>query len=131
MANSGKKRTLETKRKMSLAQKGKPRFNIRGEKNGNWIFDRTKLSKKQERNDMAYKEWRKQVWIRDNFKCRIANSDCQGKIKAHHILGWKLYPELRYNINNGITLCQFHHPRKRTDEQRFIPVFQELVNQMN
>ena len=30
-------------------------------------------------------------------------------IRAHHILPWRIV-ELRYNINNGITLCQFHHP---------------------
>jgi hypothetical protein len=34
---------------------------------------------------------------------------------------------LRYNINNGITLCQFHHPRKRVEEQRLIPFFQNMV----
>lgn len=98
-----------------------------GERNGNWISDRTKLAKRQERNDMAYKEWRKQVWIRDNYKCKIGNCDCKGKIIAHHILGWSLFPELRYEVNNGITLCQFHHPLKRNDEKNLSPYFQELV----
>lgn len=92
-----------------------------------WIVDRSQLAKRQVRNDSAYREWRKQVWLRDNFACKIANPDCVGRIEAHHILVWKDYPELRYEVNNGITLCHFHHPRKRNDEIRLSPYFQELV----
>jgi len=107
--------------------KGKKSPETSGDRNGKWISDRTKLAKRQERNDMAYKEWRKQVWVRDNYKCKIGNCDCKGKIIAHHILGWSLFPELRYEVNNGITLCQFHHPLKRNDEKKLSPYFQELV----
>lgn len=101
--------------------------NLSGENHWNWKEDRTQLAKRQERNDMAYKEWRRQVWVRDNYKCKIGNCDCKGKIIAHHILGWSLFPELRYEVNNGITLCQFHHPLKRNDEKNLSPYFQELV----
>jgi hypothetical protein len=93
----------------------------------NWIEDRSKLAKRQERNDTAYKEWRINVYKRDNYKCRINNQDCKGRIIAHHILSWTNYPELRYEINNGITLCQAHHPRKRAEEKRLIPFFMGLV----
>lgn len=98
-----------------------------------WSYkkDRTVLVKKQERNDPAYKEWRKEVWLRDNFKCKIENPDCQGKIEAHHILPWRDYPELRYKTNNGITLCHAHHPRKRAEEKRLEPLFMELVSVSN
>lgn len=102
-----------------------------GEKSPRWIKDRTKLAKRQERMDSAYREWRKQVWIRDNFKCRMANQDCNGKIEAHHILTWRDYPELRYEIKNGITLCHFHHPHKRIQEKILSPFFQELVKVSN
>jgi len=37
------------------------------------------------------------------------------------------YPELRYEVNNGITLCHFHHPRKINDEMKLSPYFQELI----
>lgn len=100
---------------------------MKGEDSPRWIKDRTKLVKKQIRNDYAYVEWRKQVWLRDNFKCRIADENCQGRIEAHHILGWAEYPELRYQPNNGITLCHAHHPKKREDEAKLSPYFQELV----
>lgn len=93
-----------------------------------WIKDRTQLKKQNRRNDPAYFEWRKQVWLRDNFKCKLANPECNGKIEAHHILGWSNNPKLRYQISNGITLRHAHHPRKRAEEKRLIPVFNELVS---
>lgn len=74
-----------------------------------------------------YKEWRTKVFTRDSFTCRIADIKCNGQLQAHHILRWADYPELRYDINNGITLCQFHHPRKKIDEAKLSPYFQSLV----
>jgi len=93
-----------------------------------WKHDRSSLAKQQERNDSCYKEWRKSVYSRDGFKCRIDNAYCCGRIEAHHILGWVSYPELRYNINNGITLCHAHHPRTRAEEKRLAPEFQRIVS---
>ena len=58
----------------------------------------------------------------------ILSKICKGKIEAHHILSFTKYPELRYQVNNGITLCQAHHPRKRAEEARLAPVFQGLIS---
>jgi len=123
--NKGKHLSEESRIKMSL--KMKQRLS-NPENHPLWKKDRSTLAKKQERNDTAYKDWRKQVWLRDKFTCRIADNNCDGKIEAHHILGWSEYPELRYQINNGITLCHAHHPKKRAEEKRLIPTFQELVS---
>lgn len=141
---NGRKLSEETKKKISKAHKGmrKPWVSktqkgnknalghrgLKGKENIRYKLDRTTLAKHHERNDSAYQEWRKQVWLRDNFKCRLANKECKGKIIAHHILSWRDYPELRYIINNGITLCHAHHPRKRAEEKRLIPIFMELVS---
>lgn len=77
-------------------------------------------------SEPKYKKWRTSVFARDKFKCKI----CQAKtgLQAHHILRWADYPELRYDINNGITLCPAHHPRKVAEEKRLIPTFRELVS---
>jgi hypothetical protein len=69
----------------------------------------------------------KGVKNRDGWKCRNSNLECSGRLVAHHILSWRASPELRYEVNNGITLCHFHHPHKRNDEMRLAPFFQELV----
>jgi len=113
--NKGRKASLETIIK------------ITGENHSRWIKDRTQLKKSDRHTDSAYSEWRKNVYRRDNFKCKINNLDCKGRIEAHHIFSWKDFPELRYNINNGITLCHFHHPRKKAEESRLSPYFKELI----
>lgn len=77
-----------------------------------------------------YTRWMKAVKNRDKWACRIADVKCNGRLEAHHILRWSTHPELRYEVNNGITLCAFHHPRKINDEARLTPYFKELVNQV-
>ncbi len=102
----------------------------KGEKHYRWITDREKVSKSRTKETLCgteYKEWRLSIYERDNFKCRLLNEECTGKIQAHHIFNWVDYPELRFIINNGITLCHVHHPRGRTEEKRMIPILQELL----
>lgn len=115
----GFKHTEEWKRKNSIRMKG--------ERNPNWIKDREIVRQNSHKGDVDYQEWRKQVYARDNWKCRIADNNCKGKIEAHHILRFSEYPELRYVVNNGITLCHGHHPRRKEDEKRLSPYFQTLV----
>lgn len=113
----------EVREKLARAKRG-----LFGNKANRWIEDRSKLSQKQVRNDYAYQEWRKLVWARDGFTCQLKDNDCNGKIISHHILPWRDYPEKRYDINNGITLCRYHHPLKRVEEKRLEPIFLELMS---
>lgn len=118
--NLGRKASEETKKKMSESRKG--------EKHHFWKKDRSTLQKADRRNDSSYKEWRKNVYHRDNYVCKMSNHDCNGKIEAHHILEWKEYPELRYIVSNGITLCKFHHPKIRYDVKLMVEIFKKLIN---
>ena len=105
-----------------------------GENHPNWIKDRETLIKnveKHERNNKEYYHWRWLVKNRDGSVCKINNIDCGEELEVHHILSWRDYPELRHEVNNGITLCQAHHPRKRAEEKRLIPFFQGLVSASN
>lgn len=99
------------------------------EKSHRWIADRTLLKKSERKHeDSAYMDWRLRVYKRDGFVCRMNNVECKGRLEAHHILAWRDFPELRYQLNNGITLCHHHHPRKRVEEKRLSPYFMELVS---
>lgn len=153
----GGKRSEETKLKMSLASKGRPksekhkeslskaklgmphilsefgkisfRKKMSAENNPKWIKDRSLIKiGDRDLHDPLTKQWRQQVKIRDNFTCRIADIKCNGRLEVHHILRWSEFPELRYQINNGITLCHAHHPRKKAEEKRLISTFMELVS---
>ena len=46
-------------------------------------------------------------------------------------ISWQDFPEMRYQINNGITLCHFHHPKTRKEEKRLIPALLGLVSVSN
>jgi len=68
--------------------------------------------------DAKYKKWRKAVFLRDNYTCQeCGTKNGNGKsvyLEPHHIKGWAKYFELRYDINNGITLCQKCHRKKHS-----------------
>ena len=59
-----------------------------------------------------YKEWRMKVFLRDNFTCQfcgIRGNQIGGYLEAHHNKSWTKYPELRFKVENGITLCKECH----------------------
>lgn len=75
-----------------------------GCRNSNWRggIDRSR----PERSTVKYKEWRKAVFERDGYTCQ--NKKCGkhgGDLHADHIKPWAFFPELRYEISNGRTLC--------------------------
>lgn len=65
----------------------------------------------RERQYTGYKEWRKDVFERDKYKCVCCgtNTTRKNRLVAHHILNHYKYPELRIEVNNGITLCSQCH----------------------
>ncbi len=61
-----------------------------------------------ERATNDYNVWRKNVFERDRFECKKCFSK-HTTLNAHHIFNWKDNIQLRYDINNGITLCKKCH----------------------
>lgn len=102
-----------------------------GKNHPRWVKDRTMLQMygddNKDRRCSAAQAWRREVIKRDCNKCKMDNLDCKDRLEVHHILGWKEYPELRYQVNNGITLCHAHHPRKRDEVAKLSPYFKQLV----
>jgi len=82
-------------------------LNNRKEKNVNWKGGTSRIYK-DGYGSVEYKQWRRDVFVRDEYTCQ----KCGVKhvyITAHHIKPFAFYPDLRFDINNGITLCEECH----------------------
>lgn len=118
-AQRGKPKSEAFRKKCSERMKGKPGFfkgckhttefsalmsRIHGGANHhNWKGGVTPLHAKL-RHSPEYKAWRSVVFARDGFVCVL----CGVKgvpLNADHIKPFASYPELRFEPNNGRTLC--------------------------
>lgn len=63
-------------------------------------------------------EWSRLVMERDNFRC--VECDKGSDLQAHHIKEWADYPELRFDLNNGKTLCRKCHSQKHPGRENLI-----------
>lgn len=79
--------------------------NVRGERNVNWKGGVTPINEAI-RKSAEYKQWRMSVFQRDGFTCIGCGYRSRGAdIRADHIKPFCNFPELRFDLNNGRTLC--------------------------
>ena len=69
--------------------------------------DREEMYKKR-KGDQDFKKWSKQVKERDNFTCDICGQK-HGGLVSHHLNAWRDYKEQRYDLENGVCLCESCH----------------------
>jgi len=98
------------------------RINISLAKGGNGIVDLVKKRHIHTTGTKEYRQWRSDVFQRDNWTCQTCGAKSSKGIRilleAHHIKGWANYPDLRYGVDNGITLCRECH--KLTRKKGFV-----------
>jgi hypothetical protein len=100
--NTGKKFSKELCEKLSKSHIG-----LTKEKSSNWKGGIT-LEHRLVRTSLEYKLWRIAVFTRDEYTCKKCNKR-GNTIHAHHLWPFSKFPELRFAINNGITLCKQCH----------------------
>ena len=114
----GKHHKLESIEKLRIKKTGIPNYKNReiiGEKHWNWQGGKTKESIKI-RNSAQYKDWRISVFKRDQHTCQECGKK-QSKsilINADHIKPFALYPNFRFDVDNGRTLCVDCHKQTET-----------------
>ena len=110
----GKKHSEKAKHKISKSRIG--------ELNPRWKGGITSLTILI-RTHYKYRQWRSDVFTRDNFTCQVCSDNKSGKLNAHHIKSFtKIFQQYQitnlqealdceefWNINNGITLCEKCH----------------------
>jgi hypothetical protein len=102
--------------KMSKIMKGKIRPNISkakmGSKNPNWRGGISPINKRIRRSS-KFLQWRKKVFERDNYTCQKCGKR-GGELHPDHIKQFAYYPELRFELSNGRTLCKRCHMKTET-----------------
>ena len=83
------------------------------------LFDRIGRIEKTERG-WQFARWKKQIYKRDKYICKKCKSI--DNLFAHHILSWKDYPDLRFKLSNGITLCGVCHKKLHKNKTRNNPL---------
>ena len=71
-----------------------------GRKHWNWQGGKTP---KSHADRHACYVWRGQIFRRDNYTCQCCSQ--KGRLNAHHLESFHAKPELREDLENGITLC--------------------------
>lgn len=78
-----------------------------GEFHWNWKNGKTPENQR-ERSSKKYADWRKAVFLRDNFTCQMCGQVGR-RLNVHHIKQWSTNVNERYQVSNGITLCEKCH----------------------
>ena len=102
---------------------------LKGEKHWNWKGGVSK--DKKQYFDLDYKLWREAVFERDNYTCQMCgNKSSKGNaviLNAHHIERFVDNEYLRFDVNNGITLCEECHKLTYGKEKEFEKQFKEII----
>lgn len=105
------------------ATKGKPAWNkglkgyMSGEKHWNWQGGKVEALKVL-RNSLDYKQWRKTVFERDDYTCQCCGKRDGSELQADHVKPFAFFPELRFAVENGRTLCVECHRATPTYSRR-------------
>lgn len=72
------------------------------------LSDDDRAENKYQRVTPEQRFWRKKVFVRDKYTCRCCSS--KGiKLAAHHLNSFSTHPNLRTEVENGVTLCSKCH----------------------
>ncbi len=122
--------TPEVVAKISASLTGKPQPWMRGKLHPNYKNGGVNYYERiQAMGRVEYKNWRREVFARDNYTCQRCNRKGL-RIQAHHIKSWSDNPDIRYDVANGITLCiDCHRDIHRSQRKITIANKQRLVKE--
>jgi NUMOD3 motif/HNH endonuclease len=112
-ANKGNKRHLGKKHSTETRMKISERLRVSAVRGpANHAYKDGKVAERRGlRHSQEYQRWRFDVFVRDGFACRMCGDRRGGNLNAHHIKSFADHPERRFDVSNGITICETCHAR--------------------
>lgn len=83
-------------------------YKISGKLSHLYNMDLTDEERLKRRNLQHVRQWRDKVFAKDDYTC-VACGVRGGKMCAHHLYSWASYPEHRFSVENGQTMCKRCH----------------------
>lgn len=106
----GRQHSLESRKKMSATKRERDSA-VKGP--AHHAYKDGKMPERRGlRFTMEYKRWRFDVFARDGFKCQDCGDARGGNLHAHHLKPFADFPELRFEVSNGLTLCRKCHKKR-------------------
>lgn len=118
---TGRKHTEETKLLISQKKLGRKQSSDEIEKRRKSNIEAAKKYAKYNRNSNPAIRWAKDILKRDNYMCQKCNLKDK-KLHAHHIKSWKEFKDLRFDMDNGITLCASCHKKTHIEEKKLLTI---------
>ena len=72
------------------------------------------------RDTEEYAEWRRQVFMQDDYTCQECGDKNGGNLEAHHLIPICINIDLAYVVDNGLTMCIACHNEIRGHELEYL-----------
>ena len=142
IALKGKILSAETRRKMSIAAPKtksiahrKAMSEARKGVKSQWWRDGRSKENHIIRESVEIKLWRESVFKRDDYTCQIcgvhSGNAKRVTLNADHIKPFAYFPELRFELSNGRTLCVDCHKKTDTFGRKAINIYEKNSTSKN
>lgn len=104
-------RTKESREKASISKMGikNPMYGKFREQSSRWNPSLTDEERENKRKTFEDEQWRKGIYEKYNYTCYICKDDKGGNLNAHHLNSHDIHISERFDLNNGICLCESCH----------------------
>ncbi len=106
--NPSKRKEVREKIRLSKLGKKNPMFGKFGKKHHNYKTGAS-MERGKRWGRSIYQNWRRKVFERDSYTCQMCEDKRGNNLNAHHLDSWAEFPERRYDVDNGQTLCEECH----------------------